>query len=204
VNDAEIREALHRKKLHRHHLDSNTLVVDELGLKHGEVRADIAVINGHLAGFEIKSDDDSLRRLTEQVRAYNEVFDRATLVVGTSHTEDVKSMIPCWWGVIEVRSGIRGGVIFETIRTARPNPQVALYSVAQLLWRSEVIELLSLVGVAPKVLRQPRAALYQLLVESVRPTDLRRIVRDCLRSRTSWRRHAKRVPHDGSSQPFAK
>jgi len=63
MNDAGIRRNLHCKKLRRHHVDPDTLVVDELGLKHGKCRADIAVINGHLMGYEIKSDDDSLRRL---------------------------------------------------------------------------------------------------------------------------------------------
>ena len=71
MNDAQIRSSFHSKKLRRHHATPDTLVVDELGLKHGKCRADIAVINGHLIGYEIKSDDDSLHRLARQVEAYN-------------------------------------------------------------------------------------------------------------------------------------
>ncbi len=64
MNDPEIRRAYHRLRLARHHRDPNTLVVDELGLQHGESRADIAVVNGHLLGVEIKSDVDTLIALT--------------------------------------------------------------------------------------------------------------------------------------------
>lgn len=204
MNDAIIREALHRKKLRRHHLDPHTIVVDELGLKHGKVRADVAVVNGHLTGFEIKSNDDTLRRLPEQVSAYSEVFDRATLVVGTKHADDAKSVIPSWWGIIEARPGARGAIVFDSLRAARPNPQISLHSVAQLLWRNEVVEILSEFDVKPKTLRQPRAVLYQLLVDLLRPADLRRRVRDCLKCRTSWRRHEPRARRGDLSQPFAK
>jgi hypothetical protein len=72
----------HQKKLWLHHANENTLVVDELGILNGKSRADIAVINGYLVGFEIKSDEDSLTRLNDQVEAYNAVFDRSTLIVG--------------------------------------------------------------------------------------------------------------------------
>jgi len=74
MNDLEIRGSFHRKKLRLQHAHVDTLVVDELGLNHGECRADIAVINGHLVGYEIKSNKDSLRRLEGQVNSYNAVL----------------------------------------------------------------------------------------------------------------------------------
>src|SRR5438093_602201 len=100
MNDALIRERFHKQRLWRFHASPNTLVVDELGLKHGKCRADIAVINGHLAGYEIKSDEDSLDRLEEQVEVYSAVFDRATVVVGTKHVGSIRSVVPRWWGIV--------------------------------------------------------------------------------------------------------
>lgn len=88
VNDSEIRRAYHRIRLARHHQDPNTLVVDELGLRHGAPRADIAVVNGHLLGIEIKSDADTLSRLGSQVDCYSAVFDRAVLVTATRRLFD--------------------------------------------------------------------------------------------------------------------
>jgi hypothetical protein len=55
VRDRDVREALHRKVLKEHHGDADTLVLDELGLRHGTCRVDIAVVNGYLHGYEIKS-----------------------------------------------------------------------------------------------------------------------------------------------------
>lgn len=83
-----MRRAYHRIRLARHHQDPNTLVVDELGLRHGAPRADIAVANGHLLGIEIKSDADTLSRLGSQVDCYSAVFDRAVLVTATRRLFD--------------------------------------------------------------------------------------------------------------------
>ena len=46
MKDIDIRINTHKKILLNHHKNDNTLVIDELGLKHGNCRADIAVING--------------------------------------------------------------------------------------------------------------------------------------------------------------
>ena len=82
MNDVEIRQNFHRKILRRQHAHKDTLVIDELGLQHGKCRADIAVVNGHLVGYEIKSSSDSLSRLKQQVESYNAVFDRVFIVAG--------------------------------------------------------------------------------------------------------------------------
>lgn len=63
MRDRDVRQALHRKVLKEHHGDADTLVLDELGLRHGTCRVDIAVVNGYLHGYEIKSDSDTLERL---------------------------------------------------------------------------------------------------------------------------------------------
>src|SRR5690348_7019228 len=94
MNDNEIRRNLHKKILSRHHASSKTLVIDELGLMHGAFRADIAVVNGRLTGYEIKSNADSLARLKIQTTAYNAVFDRVAIVVGERHRKAIASRVP--------------------------------------------------------------------------------------------------------------
>ncbi len=187
MNDAQIRKNFHQKRLRRHHATRSTLVVDELGLKHGKCRADIAVINGHLIGYEIKSDDDSLDRLNGQIQIYGAVFDRASLVVGERHLKDAQRIVPKWWGVLAAREGQRGAVHFETVRKAGMNPSVDDFSVAQLLWRSEAVELLAKLDVSRRLLRRPRTVLYRELVRILKPRELRSAVRECLKDRRNWR-----------------
>src|SRR6266700_7087227 len=119
MNDTLIRECFHRQRLWRHRASPNTIVVDELGLKHGKCRADIAVINDHLAGYEIKSDEDSLSRLEQQVEVYGAVFDRATAVVATKHARSIRSAIPRWWGIVVCHLEAKGRIVFESMRDAQ-------------------------------------------------------------------------------------
>lgn len=187
MNDSLIRKYFHAKKLWRHHANEDTLVLDELGLLHGKSRADIAVINGHLAGFEIKSNDDSLARLDEQVEAYSAVFDRATVVVGTRHATAVQGMIPHWWGLTVCTQGQRGAVHFETVRKTETNKNVDPVSVARLLWHNEAADILSQKNVSPRLLRRPRAVLYESLADMLDINELRKMVRTCLKNRKTWR-----------------
>lgn len=189
MNDQEIRESFHRKKLHGAHLAQDTLVVDELGLKHGLGRADIAVINGQLIGYEIKSENDSLRRIPTQIENYSAIFDKAYVIAESPHLSGLEKLLPEWWGIVLANQGPRGGIHFKNVRVAKTNPSVDNYSVAQLLWRNEVAEELSKLGFSGKVLRQKRSILYGQLVEALDPKVLRNTVRAILRNRKNWRCH---------------
>jgi len=203
LNDSDIRGSLHRKVLRKHHARDNTLVVDELGLNHGRCRADVAVINGHLIGFEIKSDEDTLARLEEQISAYDATFDRSTAVVGCRHVGKAKVMLPPWWGIMLARRGPRGAVRFERIRHATRNDSVDPFSVARLLWRDEAEAILAGGDVPRKVLRQPRAVLYKELVKMLPLRELRKQVRDCLLNRKKWRRLQSPSPSGGLCRHIA-
>lgn len=204
MNDAEIRESFHRKRLRRQHEDEETIVINELGLKHGKCRADIVVVNGCLAGFEIKSDKDSLSRLANQIHVYDAIFDRIAIIVTQRHLKTVKNTVPEWWGVILCVKGKRGAVNFITQRIATINAQVDPYSVAQLLWKSEAVDILQAKGEHPKLVRKPRAYLYSQLVKRMTWAELKDTVRSFLKSRTNWRHHKSPFECDGLSQPIAK
>ena len=199
MNDAQIRQGFHRKVLQRYHTCTDTLVVDELGLKHGKCRADIAVINGYLNGFEIKSDKDSLYRLSEQVAIYNLVFDRVTAVVTKRHVESVQEILPEWWGIVVCYRGPRGAVKFCTKRKSTLNRNVDAFSVAQLLWSEEARETLSKMGVSPRILRKNRSVLYRHLADLLSMSELRRIIRNSLMARTDWRCPSAPLPGDDLS-----
>jgi hypothetical protein len=204
MNDSEIRKAYHGKRLGRRHCDPGTLVVDELGLQHGRCRADIAVVNGHLLGYEIKSDVDSLHRLPLQIDAYGLVFDRVTAVVTTRHLEKTLASIPAWWAVEVATQGARGAVHFEIVRRGQLNPRVDAYAVSQLLWRNEAAEILERIGAERVMLRASRSQMYSHLVQRLGRDELRREVSRALRTRENWRVRPLPSGDGGSSQRIAK
>lgn len=88
MRDPEIRSELHRRLQLRHGNDPTVRIVDEMSVLTGACRIDVALINGRLEGFEIKSDSDSLSRLPRQAFAYGQVFDRLTMVWVSCHLGD--------------------------------------------------------------------------------------------------------------------
>ena len=96
----------------RHEGEEDVVFMEELGLCRGEVRVDVAVVNSALHGYEIKSDRDSLRRLSNQVVLYGRVLDRATLVVGERHADDASALVPEWWALLRARV-TSAGIVFD-------------------------------------------------------------------------------------------
>src|SRR6266545_1019727 len=92
--DLEIRSLLRSTLFQRHAAQSNTVIIEELGVCRGQARIDLSVINGSLHGYEIKSDRDSLQRLRNQAELYGKVVDRATLVLGSRHLPEACSILP--------------------------------------------------------------------------------------------------------------
>lgn len=202
MRDRDVRSALRRKVLAEHMRDPGTLVIDELGVAHGSARVDIAVVNGKLHGYEIKSDADTLNRLPAQAVAYNAVFDLVTIVAGTKHLEHLEDSVPAWWGIKAARQGPRGAIHFDVVRPARKNPAIAPVDLAHLLWRDEAVAVLENAGLRG-VRSKNRAALYELLATHLSLDELRAVVRTTLKSREGWRSDAQRVTYDGSSPPAA-
>lgn len=187
LRDIDIRKAAYRRLLVHAQACPDTLVINELGLDHGACRVDIAVINGHIRGLEIKADADTLDRLPRQVAAYGEVVDKASLIASPRHIDAAVAMIPAWWGVVVAHRGLRSGVTFHRIREERVNRTVDPVMLARLLWRPEAVAMLRGISVAERDLRAPREALYQRLVAELPKRILAHKVRETLKSRLAWR-----------------
>lgn len=187
LKDVDIRRAAGDRLLHKARNCSDTLIVDELGLGHGACRVDVAVINGHFRGIEIKSDVDSLTRLPRQVVHYGEVMDRATLIVTERHLDAATELLPGWWGIISASRAKSGAVKFSRIRADRINRHTTPLMVARLLWRSEAADLLRKFGYAERDIRGPREVLYTMLTREMPKTSLAKVVRTTLKARKYWR-----------------
>jgi len=179
ANDADVR-ALLREYLEDLHQDTDTVVLEELGLHQGDVRMDVASVNAELSGFEIKSPSDTLARWPRQQRIYSKVVDRAWLVAPARAIE--MAVAPEWWGLIGVfEVGDRLG-----LRVTRPsglNPKPDPKSIVKLLWRDEALEVLRNAGVARGVMTKSRRVIWKRLIETVPLDDLRASVRAALKRR---------------------
>jgi hypothetical protein len=196
MNDHALRIAVKRKLFRRYQNDSDTLIIDELGVNFGASRIDIAVVNGSMHGYELKSDRDSLVRLPDQIRAYNSVFDRVTLVVGYKLAYKALMEVPDWWGVTLASAGPQGGIRFEPARKPNENPTVDILSVVRLLWRDEALALLATVGATHGMQSKPKALIYQVLISTIEPLELKAMVRHQLRSRIDWRSDQSQMSDD--------
>jgi hypothetical protein len=185
MRDADVRGALHAILDEQHPDREDTRFVDELDLC-GMVRVDVAVINGTLSGYELKSDRDNLNRLENQVVYYSKVLDHATLVVGERHHAHAVQSLPDWWGVmVAVQTG--EATTLHDDRPATWNATVEPLALAQLLWREEALDELTVRGLDRGVRSKPRTALWQVLAAEVPTTELRATVRRRLKDRAGWR-----------------
>jgi len=188
MNDRDIRAVIKKELMRRHAREEDTLVLDELGLRHGAARIDLVVVNERLHGYEIKSDRDSLRRLPEQIRVYSSVMDRVTLVVAYRHAYEALRMVPEWWGVRLAETKKQSGtVVLSGARPARNNPKVDLNAVVALLWRDEALAIIEEMGAAGGVRSKRRNEIYRRLVELSDPDSLRFRIRQQLKRREGWR-----------------
>lgn len=180
LGDADVRPALRSRLLEEHTED--TLLIEELGLCRGQVRLDLAVVNGRLHGYEIKSDRDTLRRLDRQLEIYNRVLDHATLVVGERHVERAIELLPRWWGLLRIDAA-PSGPRFTTLRQSRRNPRRHGRTLVELLWRDEALALLERRGLDRGVRSKPRFAVWDRLCEHFGVDEIAAEVRRCLKAR---------------------
>ena len=187
TTDADIRSALHRTRFRRWKAHRDALVIDELGLAHAKSRIDVAVINGCIHGYEIKSDKDTLDRLEGQIEIYRQTLQKLTIVAASRHAAAISAHVPEWCGVIEVVQGPRGGVSFDVLQKAAANPDIDPVMMAHLLWRNEVIDLLSDMGYPQKELRRPRRQLYEVLCQTLTLSQIVASIRAFMMARQAWR-----------------
>lgn len=199
MRDKDVRESVWRWLEVAHQGDPDTLMLDELGILNGTTRIDIAVINGQIEGYELKSERDTLERLPAQRDLYNKVIDRISLVVAENHRAAAEEIIPEWWG-LAVASSCRGVVEVTLERLPEMNPELDAATLASFLWRDEALAVLERYGAARGVRSKPRKALYERLAIALDIDMLRAEVRTALKVRAGWRADRRSLQCGGSHQ----
>lgn len=185
LKDNDIREVLLGELCYRHANDDETKIVNEMGVLHGQSRIDVAVINGILHGYEIKSESDNLVRLPSQIVDYNSVFDRMTIVVQRNYLDEVRKMVPKWWGIMLITKWDKKINIRE-VRKGKFNPNIDPFALSHLLWRDEALDILKERDLHKGYLSKPRKEIYQRLIECLEIEELRKCISKQLRSRKQW------------------
>ncbi|MEF1284872.1 sce7726 family protein [Vibrio sp. M250220] len=87
----------------RNIIDENSIIMSELTIGDFSRRVDLAIFNqGKLLAFEIKSEADSLNRLSGQVNKYLEYFDKVTVVSDQKFVSMLEDSLPGNVGLWEV------------------------------------------------------------------------------------------------------
>ncbi|MHB9937883.1 hypothetical protein CF098_07620 [Clostridium sporogenes] len=188
IYDADIRKVLYDSFILNESFinDLSTKVIDEMDVCLGRSRVDIAVINGALHGFEIKSEQDTLERLPSQIESYNKIFDTLTIVACEKHIEKIFNIVPKWWGIYSVFEN-NGNLKLKKRRKVKINNNVDSLSLAELLWKDELLQLLSSNGIIKGTKSKTRKALCSIVVENIDNGSIKKFVKEKLKSRESWR-----------------
>ncbi len=184
MRDADIRRVLLGQIRAQHRGHPETAIVEELGLRQGTVRIDLAVINGMIHGFEIKSAADTLRRLPTQASVYGQVLDRVTIVLAEHHRADAVAAVPGWWSVW-VASNQAAGIGLECWRDGAQNPCIEKRALAELLWRDDAVALLCSRGLERHAQRRPRSFCWDLIADQFTAVEIAAFVRSRIRERAA-------------------
>ena len=140
LGDQRIRQEFKNQILLK--IQEQCLIFDEMGVLGGTSIVDLAIITQQsLEGFEIKSAEDSLIRLPNQVACYNQIFDFNTLITVPEFIDASLKIIPEFWGVITVKEEGKNLFFFE-YRRPQANPFINKRKILELLWKIEAQALL--------------------------------------------------------------
>lgn len=183
MRDRDIRTVLSAYLSDRYGHEVDAVLVQEFSLY--KARADLAVLNGAIHGYEIKSEHDTLERLPSQLQAYERVFDFLTVVSGPRYTDKLLKMLPSWAGLLQATSS-PAGIDLVVVREERPNPNQQPLALAKLLWRREAVDVLASLSLDRGLRSKPLRPLWEAL-SRLPASQLAPLVRETLKRRADWR-----------------
>ncbi len=167
-----------------HLFRKNTLkcgvIINELPVANWSRRADLAVANGKLQAFEIKSDLDSLRRLDGQIALFATRFDKVVLVTTSRFLTRALNRLPPYVEIWEASRG-RDGIDLRIARRGHMREIKSHHILASYLQKSELRSLVKSAGIdtAPDISRDE----LETIVNRLPLNRLRKFVLDRLKQR---------------------
>lgn len=164
------RAALTHKILLGTHSLRTACVLNEF--RAGTSKADVVILNGTATAYEIKSERDSIARLSSQLENYRKVFAKTYVIVGETHLGSVIRDIPKEVGVMRLSQ--RGQISTEREASDRPD-RIDPLTVFGSIRSTEAQAVLRELGVAiPNVPNTKLYAVMRQLFEKLEPVDVHR------------------------------
>ncbi|UVN46216.1 sce7726 family protein [Pseudomonas mosselii] len=123
----------------------DAVIINEMVVANWSRRADIAVANGRLYGFEIKSQFDSLKRLPGQLESFQEHFDKVVVVAAPKFISSIERDYPESIGILEV-SLSSGRPRLRQVRAGRIKEVKDIARLTSLITKSELERFLRVSG----------------------------------------------------------
>jgi len=186
MRDFDVRKLLRVTYLEQYLKDTDSLVMEEVAVHKGSSRIDIAVFNGSIHGYEIKSDLDTLERLPTQITHYSKVFDYITVICGSKHTEKVDKLLPDYYGIIEVKEKIKQ-LGCTVLRKPIINPERDCKAILDLLWKEELSQILELLNITKGLKNKTKAKQIEVIGPMLDADLASKYVRELIKLRGDWR-----------------
>ena len=145
ITELEIKVSIIARLKRAGHLEGG-VVVNEFPVESSTRRVDLAVANGKLTAFEVKSDLDSLRRLNGQVSTFLRYFDKTTVVVTDRFVDRALEELPKNVAVWRARRTADDMVSVAILRRGHTLIVSERDVLVRLLRKSEIVALLRACG----------------------------------------------------------
>tara|TARA_R110000787_G_scaffold249816_1_gene355404 strand:- start:2967 stop:3842 length:876 start_codon:yes stop_codon:yes gene_type:complete len=104
----------------------------------GEARVDIGIVNGTSTAYEIKTELDTLDRLSNQLHWYSKVFDRVYVVVANKNWPSIAKVLPRHVGLITMSPD---GRLLERLGAASNKANIDLRVLFRAMREMEVLDI---------------------------------------------------------------
>lgn len=125
---------------------NDAVIINEMVVANWSRRADIAVANGRLYGFEIKSHFDTLKRLPGQVESFQAHFDKVVVVAASKFIRSIERDYPAEIGILEVYE-VSGRARIRQVRAGRICEVKDVLKLTSLITKSELEKFVRQIGV---------------------------------------------------------
>ncbi len=171
------RAALTRKVLMGKHSLRTACMLHEF--RAGSCKADLAILNGTATVYEIKSERDSLSRLSNQIANYKKVFAKIYVIAGADHVPSVIEVVPSDIGVLMLSPRYQ----ISTVREAEERPdRICPATVFESLRSAEASAILKELGVEmPEVPNTQRHAVMREHFSRLDPASVHRSMVETLK-----------------------
>lgn len=145
----------------------------------GNCKADLAILNGTATVYEIKSERDSLSRLSAQLSEYRKVFSKVYVIAGENHVGSVLDMVESDVGVMQLSKRQQ----ISTIRSATDCPErICPVTVLDSVRVDEAVKILNLLGMeVPSVPNTLMRTELRKMFEGISPVALHHAFVDTLK-----------------------